>query len=232
MPHSAFNEHSRLVDEVGRALAEEILAGELRPGDRLTVLPLAERFRMSQSTIREALLILERRGLVTTRPRHGTFVTRLSEQEAIDLCRTRALIEAYAITLGIEQISDALLAELDCRVSGMRKCVLPKNLPQLIQLDLEFHQFIAELSASSMLLEMWSSLNGRVGALIMRSVEEKQLNTAEVADYHAEVVAVLATRDPDAAQRAIAHHYLRNQAMAQLHTGAVVAAIEATVAAS
>ena len=92
--------HSRLVDEVVRRIASTILAGDLRPGDRLTVVPLAQEFGVSQSTMREALLMLGQRGLVSTNPRHGTFVTRLSEQEAVDLCRMRALLEAYTITIG------------------------------------------------------------------------------------------------------------------------------------
>lgn len=77
------SKHARLVDEVVRSLSSAILAGDLRPGHRLTVIPIAQAFGISQSTTREALLMLEQRGLVSTNPRRGVFVTPLSERESM-----------------------------------------------------------------------------------------------------------------------------------------------------
>lgn len=208
MPKEALNVHSRLVDSVGRTLEEQILSGELRPGDRLTVVPLAHRFGMSQSTIREALLMLEQRGLVTSKPRRGVFVSRLDEREAADICRMRALIEAYALSVGAVRITNDLLAALERQVAGMRKCSLPRNLSKLIQHDQEFHRLIAELADSPTLIRVWSTMNGRIGALIMRSVEANQLEPTDTVRYHTLVVEALATRDPALCRTAIIDHYL------------------------
>jgi DNA-binding GntR family transcriptional regulator len=223
MPHT----HTRLVDEVGRTLEEEILSGELRPGDRLTVVPLAQRFATSQSTIREALLMLERRGLVNSNPRRGVSVTRLSEQEAVELCRMRALIEAYAVTVGIAWVTDDLLAALAGLIQEMERCELPRSLPRVIQMDLAFHRRIAGLAASETLLEVWANLNGRIGALMMRSVEANQLTAADVVSYHAEVVKALATRNPRACRLAIINHYLPESERKAADSAALVAAVEA-----
>ena len=222
--------HSRLVDEVVRRIASTILAGELRPGDRLTVVPLAQEFGVSQSTMREALLMLGQRGLVSMNPRHGTFVTRLSEQEAVDLCRMRALLEAYTITIGGREIPDSTLDALRAQVAAMDQCVLPHDLPQLIQCDLLFHQLIAALGGSEMLLESWARLNGRIGALILRSMEQKQLKGADLVQYHAEVVEALATRDVEIGRRAIIRHYIRGQKDEEEQTAALAAAAGAVVA--
>jgi len=201
-------ESTRLVDDVVRAIEEEILAGERRPGDRLTVIPLARRFGMSQSTIREALLTLEQRGLVKTNPRRGFFVTRLSAEEAVELCRMRALLEAYAVSVGLPALPNSALAELHLHVAAMGTCVLPGDLSRLIQIDLEFHRIIAEMGGSATLIEGWSNFNGRIGALIMRSVEANQLLIKDVVLYHQEVVDALATRLPALGRRAIILHYL------------------------
>lgn len=224
------SKHSRLVDEVVRTLSAAILSGELRPGDRLTVIPIAQEFGISQSTTREALLMLEQRGLVKTNPRRGTFVTRLSELEAVELCRMRALVEAYSITVGGAQITDETLAALRQQTAGMSHCVLPKDLPQLIQHDLAFHQTIAALGNSEMLLEVWSSLNGRIGALILRSLEEKMLDVADVVRYHAEVVDALQTRDLETGRRSIIQHYIRGQVNEQAQTDALNVAAQTTFA--
>lgn len=225
-----YSKHSRLVDEVVRTLSSAILSGELRPGDRLTVLPIAQEYGISQSTTREALLMLEQRGLVKTNPRRGTFVTRLSEVEAIELCRMRALVEAYTITVGGAQIASETLDALRQQVDAMSKCVLPKDLPQLIQHDLTFHQMIAELGGSELLLELWSSLSGRIGALILRSLEEKKLNVADVVRYHAEVIEALQSRDPEIGRRAIIQHYIRGQQNEQAQSDALNGVAQTTFA--
>jgi DNA-binding GntR family transcriptional regulator len=223
------NQYARLVDEVTRALEEEILSGELRPADHLTVLPLAQRFGMSQSTIREALLMLERRGLVKTIPRRGAYITRLAEEEAAELCRMRALIEGYAVTVGIDQVTDELTGELEAYVQEMALCTLPKNLPRLIQLDLRFHQCIARLAKSDTLFEVWSSLSGRIGALIIRSVEANRLDIADVTRLHSEVLDALATRSPRACCLAVINHYVPESASRSLHMESIDQAVQALV---
>ena len=221
------SKHSRLVDEVVRSLSSTILAGDLRPGDRLTVIPLAQEFGVSQSTMREALLMLEQRGLVKTNPRRGAFVTRLSEQEAVELCRMRALLEAYALTIAGRDIAESTLDALRRQVAAMDLCILPRDLPQLIQYDLAFHQLIAALGRSETLLDIWSKLSGRIGALILRSMEEKQLNREVLVRYHAEVVTALATRDGEIGRRAIIQHYIRGQHDEQAQTAALAMTAQA-----
>ncbi len=223
------NQYARLVDEVTKALEVEILSGELRPGDHLTVLPLAQRFGMSQSTIREALLMLERRGLVKTIPRRGSYITRLAEEEANELCRMRALIEGYAVAAGIAGVNEALIAELEAYVQEMGKCQLPKSLPRLIQMDLLFHQRIAELARSDTLFEVWSSLSGRVGALIIRSVESNRLAIADVTRFHTEVLDALVTRNPRACCLALINHYLPESESRTLHMESIDQAVQALV---
>jgi DNA-binding GntR family transcriptional regulator len=212
------------VDEVVRSLSRTILSGELRPGDRLTVIPISQEFGVSQSTTREALLMLEQRGLVKSNPRHGAFVTRLSAEEAVDLCRMRALLEAYTITVGVQSITDDLLDALRRQTAMMEQCLLPRDLPQLIQCDLAFHQQIAALAQSETLLDTWSQLSGRIGALILRSMEEKKLDRADVVQYHATVVDALATRDTAVGRRAIIEHYIRGQPDEVTQTDAIDAA--------
>jgi DNA-binding GntR family transcriptional regulator len=144
----------------------------------------------------------------------------------------RALLEAYTITLGGAQITEATCAALHQQVATMRECVLPKDLPQLIQCDLAFHQIIAELGESETLIEVWSRLNGRIGALILRSVEEKNLLIQDLVRYHSQVVEALATRDVEIGRRALIQHYIRGQPDEQAQTDALNVAAQTVVALS
>jgi DNA-binding GntR family transcriptional regulator len=226
-----YNRHSRLVDDVVRSLSSAILSGDLRPGDHLTVIPIAQEYGISQSTTREALLMLEQRGLVSTNPRRGAFVTRLSAQAADDLCRMRALLEAYTITVAGPDVVQTTLEALRQQVAAMSRITLPRDLPQLIQCDLAFHQSIAELGRSETLLDMWSKLSGRIGALILRSMEEKQLRLEDVVALSRSGYRCAGGRDAEIGRRAIIQHYIRGQAGRSAdQTDALNAAAQATAA--
>ncbi|MCB0132830.1 MAG: GntR family transcriptional regulator [Caldilineaceae bacterium] len=202
----------RLIDDVCRVLEGAILSGKMRPGERLVVTQLADQYNVSQSTIREALLMLDQRGLVVSKPRRGTFVTLLSEEEALELCQSRALLEAFAATTGADRVNaDVLAAMNDCLIA-MGNCSLPKDLPELIRLDLAFHRSIIELGDSTKLIELWSSLNGQIGALILRGVEQQELDIDDVVRLHRLVIDALATGQPAVAQQALVEHYIREEA--------------------
>ena len=73
----------------------------------------------------------------------------------------------------------------------IRGCTLPKDLPQVIRMDLAFHRTIVEWAGSDTLSETWSTLNGRMGALIIRSLELKQLHIEDVVQFHMQVIEAL-----------------------------------------
>ncbi len=202
----------RLIDDLCQLLEDAILSGKMRPGERLLVTQLAEEHEVSQSTIREALLMLERRGLVISKPRHGTFVTRLSDAEAIELCQARALLETFAVSSGSKRIDERILGCLREAVAAMAQCTLPQDLPRLIELDLTFHQTIIDLSDSTKLIDLWSSLNGQIGALMLRGMEQQALAISDVVRLHTVVIDALASGTPTEVQQAIVDHYIRDEA--------------------
>ena len=103
---------TRLVDDVYRSLEEAILSGRMRPGERIVEAWLSEHLDVSRTTVREALLMLEREGYVVSEPRRGTFVTRLTREEALDLCYNRALLESFAVRAGYLEVDRAFLKSL------------------------------------------------------------------------------------------------------------------------
>jgi DNA-binding GntR family transcriptional regulator len=200
---------SRLVDDVFRSLEEAILSGKMRPGYRLIETWLAEHLKVSRTTVREALLMLERQGYVVSEPRRGTFVTRLAREDALDLCYNRALLESFAVGVGYQRIDDGVLGRMAVCIDRMRRCRLPDDVPELIQIDLAFHQPLVEASASRRLIELWSSLNGQIGALVLRSLEERHAHIEDVAAFHERLLDAIASGDPDIAKRGVLDHYVR-----------------------
>jgi DNA-binding GntR family transcriptional regulator len=202
---------ARLVDDVYRSLEEAILSGRMRPGDRIVESWLAEHLDVSRTTVREALLMLEREGYVVSQPRRGTFVTRLPREEALDLCYTRALLESFAVRAGYARIDARLIERMQRCIDQMRQCRLPNDVPQLIQIDLAFHRNLIELAESRRLIELWSSLNGQIGALVLRSLEQQHANIEDVVAFHQRLLETIQSGDAAVAQQGVIDHYVRQE---------------------
>lgn len=200
---------ARLVDGVLRSLEDAILSGEIAPGARLVEVTIANQLGVSRTTVREAFLMLERQGLVISRPRGGTFVTRISAGDALDLGYTRALLESYAVTVGQERITPAVLAEMDELIGEMALCKLPHDLPRLLRIDLAFHHKLVECAEMSRLFELWSSLDGQIGALYIRAIEDHGVDIDFVVAFHHGFLDAIRSGDSAQAREAVIEHYIR-----------------------
>jgi len=198
----------RLVDDVAGSIEDAILAGRMRPGERLVETPLCVELGVSRTTLREALLILQQRGLVRNEPRRGTFVARLSREGALDLCRTRALLESYAVFVGYSKLGDRQFGRMQELVTELAACNLPDDVPRLISIDLEFHAMLVDGVDSAGVRELWTSLNGRMSALILSSLEHHHAKTSDVAFFHQALLDALRSGNAAIARDAVIVHYV------------------------
>jgi len=103
-------------EEVARWVRRAIFSGELKPGERINQDELAEKLDLSRLPIREAMIALEREGLVRTIPRRGSFVWEFRRQDILDQ------YEVYAIVSGLatERAAAKLTAE---EIAALRRSV-------------------------------------------------------------------------------------------------------------
>src|ERR687884_101601 len=99
----------RIVDQLKRV----IIAGELRPGDRVLETDLAEQLGVSRGPVREAFRQLEQEGLLVSYPHRGTFVATVPDEEIDEVYALRAHLEAYAARRVVAEHRDATLAVPD-----------------------------------------------------------------------------------------------------------------------
>ena len=100
-------------DGVYRKIRADILACDLTPGSRIHENILAERYAVSKSPVRDALLKLEEQGLIDVLPRKGYRVTPISAIDARELYEMRHLLERACVRRAIEDASDETLRKLD-----------------------------------------------------------------------------------------------------------------------
>ncbi len=218
----------RLVDGVVHSLEDAILAGRMRPGERLVETKLCDELGVSRTTLREALLMLERRGLVRSEPRRGTFVTRLSREDSMDLCATRAILEAYAVTAGFARLDAAVFARMEALLADLASCRLPDDTPRLIQIDRAFHRLIIGASDSPRIRDLWASLDGEMSALILSSIEHHHAGIADVVAFHRALLDALRSGDPDVAREGVIVHYIGRDGDGSGSLAEMAALIDAT----
>src|SRR5438128_8060236 len=88
-----------------QSIEDAVIAGEFVPGDRLDEASLAERFGVSRTPIREALLQLGAEGYIEVRPRRGASASVPSAQRLIEMFETMAELEAACRTLGARRLT-------------------------------------------------------------------------------------------------------------------------------
>ncbi len=147
-----------LDDDLAEALRQGILDGQFVPGERLTELELAARWRVSQGTVRAALKTLQFEGLVEVRPRRGTFVTKLDVADVREIYSLRDALESLAARQAAQRITEDGARKLERVLRSMRSAVESDNRKRMLELDFEFHKTIVEMSGHKRLAEMWSRL--------------------------------------------------------------------------
>jgi len=123
----------KLRDKVLTAIREAILEERLAPGERLIESTLAEEMGVSRAPVREALLGLEREGVVSGEPYRGYSIVSLSTRDVTEIATLRALIEAYAARLAATRWNDHDLEEAQSLIAQIKEATHKGHLPTLIK---------------------------------------------------------------------------------------------------
>ena len=212
-PDSAAENHAaQVIDD----LKGDILAGYFKPGEKLPMARLKERYQVGVSPLREALsgLIVEQ--LVVVENQRGFRVHPISMEEMEDVYETRARIEALCVRLAIEKGSDdweanILAAAHRLKKSGGLMDRASQNNQKWEVLHQAFHRAIAEGCGSESLLQVRRSLYEKASRYRNLWLQHNMVNTS-VFDAnqkeHDELVQALLNRDQDVACELVCQHLL------------------------
>lgn len=106
-------------NEVAQWVRRAIFSGELKPGERINQDELAEKLELSRLPVREAMIALEREGLIRTVPRRGSFVWDFSKQDILDQYEVYAIVSGLATERAAANLSPEEIAELRRSVDEM-----------------------------------------------------------------------------------------------------------------
>lgn len=197
---------NRLSDQLYLVLKGEIANGELTPGQRLVEAELARRYQLSHAPVREALRRLAHEGLVLQLPRRGTFVASISEDEARRSYALRAVLEEVAAREFCRYASVEAPTELAEVLDQMEAAAADDDLPQVINLDIRFHQTVWEATGHPLLPRMWPMVEASLRAFTTISNRLYWGNLVEVARTHRPLLESLRARDEATATQRFHDH--------------------------
>lgn len=185
-------------------LRSAILSLELAPGTPLARAELAERFDLSQTPVRDALIRLSEEGLVDIFPQHATLVSRIDLHSAEQAQFLRCSIELEVVrTLALA--GDAALAGRLAALVDMQAALAGQGGEDFIAADQAFHRSLYDAAGVPDLYELVRRRSGHLDRLRRLDLPSPG-NSDRVVRDHRRIVEALAAHDPEAAQAALRAH--------------------------
>ena len=153
------NEYLPLRDVVFNTLRQAILRGELKPGERLMEIQLANKLGVSRTPIREAIRKLELEGLVLMIPRKGAEVADITEKSLKDVLEVRRALEELSVKLTCDRITKEEIKELEQAAENFRKTMKSKDITEIAEADVRFHDVIYTATKNQKLIQLLNNLH-------------------------------------------------------------------------
>ncbi len=197
-----------LSDDVFETLRDAIFSGRLKPGDPLRELHLAKELSVSQATVRDALVKLERFGLVVRVPNKETVVTRHSSREIRERVAIRAKLEEMAFLEAAPRLTEEDYAALEGKLRRISDSFKRKEYFDAAQFDLDFHRYIWRRSGNETLAEMLDYLTMPLFAFIsvLRSVGAEWLK--DIVAPHEDLLAALESKKTSRIRQVVREHVI------------------------
>lgn len=195
-------ERKSLLDQTVETLRRGIVHGELQPGARLTEIGLAEEMDSRRSTVRAALLELEKEGLVQRTRYSAWAVSPLTKKIIWEIYTYRGALEGLASRLLAKSLNDKKRVSLSDSYKLLSDAEATGTETIRVEADLRFHRTIVSLSEHELLLQQYEILLHKI-EWIYRWSERRSPHRIQLTDWHRPVFDAILAGDPDRAEKAI-----------------------------
>jgi DNA-binding GntR family transcriptional regulator len=149
------------VSSIAQWIGCAIIEGRLQPGDDLNTVDLSKQFQTSRTPVKEALLLLEKEGLVTIPPYRRPFVAQVSLEEVREIYQVRANLLMLTAELIVNTASDEAIASLRARLPFIREMVASKNIDGVFWASVAFRNRETEICGNRQVKRILDSLGLR-----------------------------------------------------------------------
>ena len=199
------NEYLPLRDVVFNTLRQAILRGELKPGERLMEIQLANKLGVSRTPIREAIRKLELEGLVLMIPRKGAEVAEITEKNMRDVLEVRKALEELAVQLACEKITAEEIEEMKKAAEEFRMILKNKDITEIAEADVRFHDIIYMATDNQKLILLLNNLREQMYRYRVEYLKREEAHPQLIAE-HAAIIEYISKGEKKAATDVMFKH--------------------------
>lgn len=149
-------------DAIHATLREAIVQGLLAPGYRLNETALADRFHVSRTPVREALLRLESERLLGRDRRGGLVVAEVTAKEIVEVYAVREVLTGLIAGLAAEFATEADIVALRRGLEALRRAAASRDYPLMSEINLRFHETLCRATRNDFLLYLTQQVDDRL----------------------------------------------------------------------
>ena len=206
------NEYLPLRDVVFQTLRQAILKGELKPGERLMEIQLAQKLGVSRTPVREAIRKLELEGLVLMIPRKGAEVAEITIKDLEDVLEVRAALEELAVCDACENITEEQILALKEAADNFQAALESDDLVKCAETDMAFHEIIYSATNNKRLLQILNNLREQMYRYRVEYLKDEN-NYPTLMKEHKDIVEGLVRKNKTQVTETM-HQHVKNQAVA------------------
>ena len=199
------NEFLPLRDVVFNTLRQAILTGELKPGERLMEIHLANKLGVSRTPIREAIRKLELEGLVTMIPRRGAEVAQITEKSMNDVLEVRRALDALCVELACDRITPEELEQLKEACGAFEAAVKTGEVKKIAQADVALHDIIVRATGNQRLIQLVNNLSEQMYRYRFEYIKDSSQHERLV-EEHRIIYQSIVQKDKETASQAAKTH--------------------------
>ncbi|MEE1086169.1 MAG: GntR family transcriptional regulator [Schaedlerella sp.] len=199
------NEYLPLRDVVFNTLRQAILKGELKPGERLMEIQLANKLGVSRTPVREAIRKLELEGLVLMVPRKGAEVAQITEKSMVDVLEIRRALEELAVRLACERMSPKGLEGLKNAEKKFEEVLGSEDITVVAGADVAFHDAIIQATDNPKLVQLLSQFREQMYRYRVEYLKRSEFHP-QVIKEHLDIIQTIENRNKDEAAEYICNH--------------------------
>lgn len=216
-----------VVNQVVKQITDSIIAGDLKPGDKLPTEPeLCENFGIGRNSVREAIKILEAYGVVYIKRAEGTFVNDSYNHKMIDpmlygilldknlrinIIQVRKVLDTGMLYQIISMITDEKMDKIQQEFESLKTVVLGEGVAakQVLQADVDFHRALVESTGNPILCNMHEYVD-RITTPSREKTVELVLEKNQAEKFillHQKIINLLLEKNYQNIESVLAEHY-------------------------
>jgi DNA-binding GntR family transcriptional regulator len=187
-------------------LKDRIMRQELRAGDPLPEAAIAQSLGVSRTPVREAILQLQKEGLVEVIPNRGAYVTFITLRELKNIIQLLQILEGAAVELAFDNLDMNRLKALERELLSLKERRPGVSHEETSKPGIQLHDLILQSCGNEKIFSTAGNIREQIRALTRTAVKKIPGRALESVDEHLKIIRAIQAGDRSAAKNATTEH--------------------------